>query len=84
MAAPFWPPVRRPRPPTVLLPNRPCLADSEERERIQVVDGDEAAAAIGLTVGASGKASVRTVTLLTPEQVDAAAKRTPTYRAPGA
>lgn len=44
---------------------------------------DEAAAAIGLTVGASGKASVRTVTLLTPEQVDAAAKRSPTYRAPG-
>ncbi|HEY5697287.1 MAG TPA: GYD domain-containing protein [Acidimicrobiales bacterium] len=44
---------------------------------------DEAAAAIGLTVGASGKASVRTVTLLTPEQVDAATKRSPTYRAPG-
>jgi uncharacterized protein with GYD domain len=42
-----------------------------------------AAAAIGLTVGASGKAAVRTVALLTPEEVDAAAKQSPTYRPPG-
>ena len=44
---------------------------------------DEAAASVALTVGAAGKASVRTITLLTPEQVDEAAKRSPTYRAPG-
>ena len=41
------------------------------------------AAAIALTVGATGGATVRTVVLLTPEEVDAAAKKTPTYRAPG-
>jgi uncharacterized protein with GYD domain len=44
---------------------------------------NEAAAAVGLTVGASGKATVRTVALLTPEQVDTATKRSPTYRPPG-
>ncbi|HZJ26470.1 MAG TPA: GYD domain-containing protein [Acidimicrobiia bacterium] len=44
---------------------------------------DEAAAAVGITVSASGKASVRTLTLLTPEQIDAAAKRSPAYRPPG-
>jgi len=41
------------------------------------------AAAIALTVGATGGATVRTVVLLTPEEVDAAAKKTPAYRAPG-
>lgn len=44
---------------------------------------DEAAAAVGLTVGASGMASVRTITLLTPGQIDAATKRSPDYRPPG-
>jgi len=44
---------------------------------------NEAAAAISMTVGAAGAASVSTVVLLTPEQVDAAAKRSPSYRAPG-
>jgi uncharacterized protein with GYD domain len=44
---------------------------------------DEAAAGIGITVGATGKASVRTITLLTPEQVDVATKRSPSYRPPG-
>lgn len=44
---------------------------------------DEAAAAVGITVSASGKATVRTITLLTPEQVDAATKRSPAYRPPG-
>ncbi len=41
------------------------------------------AAAIALTVGASGAATVNTTVLMTPEEVDAAAKKTPTYRAPG-
>ncbi len=44
---------------------------------------NEAAAAIGLTVGASGKATVRTTVLLTPEEIDEATKRSPAYRPPG-
>lgn len=43
-----------------------------------------AAAALSLTVGASGAVSVRTVVLMTPEDVDAATKRSVAYRAPGA
>ena len=43
----------------------------------------EAAAAVGMTVGASGGATIRTTVLLTAEQVDAAAKLSPSYRAPG-
>lgn len=41
------------------------------------------AAAIALTVGASGAATVKTTVLMTAEEVNAAAKKTPTYRAPG-
>lgn len=43
----------------------------------------EAAAAVAMTVAASGAASIRTTVLLTAEQVDAAAKLSPAYRAPG-
>jgi uncharacterized protein with GYD domain len=45
---------------------------------------DAAAAAISLTVAAAGGARVKTVTLLTPEQVDEAVKKSVQYRAPGA
>ena len=50
-----------------------------------VVDlpSDEAAAACALAVGASGAVSNSTVKLLTPEEVDAAIKLSPNYRAPG-
>ncbi len=41
------------------------------------------AAAIALTVGASGGATVKTTVLMTPEEIDAASKKTPMYRAPG-
>jgi uncharacterized protein with GYD domain len=41
------------------------------------------AAAIALTVSASGGAAVGTTVLLTPEEVDAAAKKSPLYSAPG-
>ena len=41
------------------------------------------AAAIALTVGASGAANVTTTVLLTTAEVDAAAKKSPTYIAPG-
>jgi uncharacterized protein with GYD domain len=44
---------------------------------------NESAAAIALAVNAAGGASVRTVVLLTPEEVDAAAKRSVDYRPPG-
>jgi len=41
------------------------------------------AASLALTVGASGGATVRTVVLLTPEEVDAATKKQTPYRPPG-
>jgi uncharacterized protein with GYD domain len=44
---------------------------------------NEAAAAVALTVNASGGATIRTTVLLTPEQVDEAGKRSVAYRAPG-
>ena len=45
--------------------------------------GNEAAAAVSMTVAASGAVSPRTIVLLTPEDVDAATKLSPSYRAPG-
>jgi uncharacterized protein with GYD domain len=41
------------------------------------------AAAVALTVSAAGSAKVKTTVLMTPEEVDAATKKTPTYRSPG-
>ncbi len=41
------------------------------------------AAAVALVVNTSGAAAVNTVVLMTPEQVDAAAKMHPAYRPPG-
>jgi len=41
------------------------------------------AAALSLTVNAAGAATSRITVLLTPEEIDAAAKKTPIYRAPG-
>ena len=45
---------------------------------------NESASAVALTVNSSGGATVKTVVLLTPEEVDAAAKRSVDYRPPGA
>jgi len=45
---------------------------------------NESAAAVALTVNAAGGAAVQTAVLLTPEEVDAAAKRSVDYRPPGA
>ena len=42
------------------------------------------AAALSLTVAASGAVRVSTTPLLTPEEIDAAAKMHPDYRPPGA
>lgn len=44
---------------------------------------NESATAVALTVNASGGATVRTVVLMTPEEVDSAAKRSVEYRPPG-
>lgn len=41
------------------------------------------AAAFAVTVAAAGVGSIRTTVLLTPAEVDAAAKKTPMYRPPG-
>ncbi len=41
------------------------------------------AAAISLTVAASGAATARTTVLMTPAEMDEAASKTPVYRAPG-
>jgi uncharacterized protein with GYD domain len=42
------------------------------------------AAAVALAINSAGHASVRTVALLTPEEIDAAAKQTVHYTPPGA
>ncbi|ADH65279.1 hypothetical protein Mesil_3475 (plasmid) [Allomeiothermus silvanus DSM 9946] len=41
------------------------------------------AAALSMTLNASGRVSIKTTVLLTPEDMDAAAKLSPSYRAPG-
>jgi uncharacterized protein with GYD domain len=46
--------------------------------------GNVNAAAAAMTVAGTGAASVQTVVLLSPEEVDAAAKTTVEYRRPGA
>ncbi|HEV2282646.1 MAG TPA: GYD domain-containing protein [bacterium] len=40
-------------------------------------------AAVSLAINAAGGASIKTVALLTPEEMDQAAKKTVNYRAPG-
>lgn len=40
-------------------------------------------AALALTISASGAVATRTTVLMTAEEVDAATKKTPSYRAPG-
>ena len=56
-----------------------------EHDAYVIVDlpDNETAAAVALAVNASGATTARTVVLLTPEQVDTAAKRSVEYRPPG-
>jgi uncharacterized protein with GYD domain len=56
-----------------------------ETDAYVIVDlpDNTSAAAVALTVGASGLAAVKTTVLMTADEVDAAAKKTPAYRAPG-
>jgi len=58
------------------------FGDSDAYVIVDLPD-NESAAAVALTVNASGGATTKTVVLLTPEEVDAAAKRSVDYRAPG-
>jgi uncharacterized protein with GYD domain len=50
-----------------------------------IVDAPDhvAASAVALRVGASGAAQTKTTVLITPEEVDEAAKRELTYQPPG-
>lgn len=56
-----------------------------ERDVYVIADfpDNESAAAMALTVNASGAVATRTVVLLTPEEVNAAAERSVQYRPPG-
>jgi uncharacterized protein with GYD domain len=45
---------------------------------------NESAAAVAIAVNSSGGVAAKTVVLLTPEEIDSAAKRSVDYRAPGA
>ena len=56
---------------------------SDDFYLIADLPSNAAAAAGALTAAASGAIATRTVVLMTPEEVDAATKLTPTYRAPG-
>jgi uncharacterized protein with GYD domain len=50
---------------------------------IAELPSDEAATALALSINQSAATTTKTVVLLTPEQVDAAAKMVPPYRPPG-
>lgn len=56
-----------------------------ETDAFAVIDGVDAAsaAAVALTVAASGAVRSRTTVLLTPEDVDEACRKSVSYRAPG-
>jgi uncharacterized protein with GYD domain len=45
---------------------------------------NEAATALALSINRSDTTKIRTIVLLTPEEVDAAAQKIPEYRRPGA
>ena len=56
-----------------------------ETDAFAIIDGLDAtsAAALGLTVAASGAVRSRTTVLLTPEEVDEACRKTVSYSPPG-
>lgn len=56
-----------------------------EDDAYVIVDAPDniSAAALALTVNASGAVVVKTTVLLTPEEMDKAARKTVTYRPPG-
>jgi len=56
-----------------------------ETDAFAIVDVPDNAsmAAIALTAGASGAVAVKTTVLMTPDEVDEAVKKVPSYRPPG-
>ena len=50
---------------------------------IAEVPDNASMAALALTINASGAVTLKTTVLMTPEEVDQAAKKTPSYRPPG-
>jgi uncharacterized protein with GYD domain len=56
-----------------------------DADALVIVDlpSDEVAASIALSINRSSTTKIRTTVLLTPEQLDEAAKAVPDYRAPG-
>ena len=60
-----------------------CFYFDRDANVISDAPDNEAAAAVAMTVNAAGGAVAKTTVLLTPEQVDAAAKRSIEYRPPG-
>ena len=56
---------------------------SDDFYLIADLPSNAAAAAATLTAAATGALGLRTVVLITPEEVDAATKLAPTYRPPG-
>lgn len=59
-----------------------ALGDVDAYVTVELPD-NEAAAACALAVNSSGAVTVKTIQLLTPEEVDAAAKLSAEYRPPG-
>jgi len=60
-----------------------AFGDTDAFVIVDVAD-NVTAAAVALTVGASGAVNLKTTVLMTPEEVDQATKKSPAYRAPGA
>jgi uncharacterized protein with GYD domain len=58
------------------------FGDTDAYVVVDVAD-NVTAAAVALTVGASGAVNLKTTVLMTPEEVDQATKKSPAYRAPG-
>ena len=59
-----------------------AFGDTDAFVIVDVAD-NVTAAAVALTVGASGAVNLKTTVLMTPEEVDQATKKSPAYRAPG-
>ena len=60
-----------------------AFGDNDAYVIVELPD-NKTATAVALTVNSSGAATTRTVTLLTPEEVDEATQIHPDYRPPGA
>jgi uncharacterized protein with GYD domain len=59
-----------------------AFGDSDVYVIVDLPD-NESATAVALTVNSTGAVTLKTVVLLTPEEVDAAAQRSVDYRPPG-